>query len=458
MKFELLLFAVFAIALQAYGQSENEEQAELYNISQNQEYRIYVYDNNGGALNLLENNRSLRDQRGFFKDLFTAEKNAIKSSALGTIGTVSNDIITSGVGAIVEALRSKKNDWLQQVRRDCVFTKQLPMQQCISDFYANISSNGPLDPDSILFNGFGCQQYLKYRNKKGSEEQALVFMIRCSLRRDDYGKARILNHGKFEVQLDTLIINPFLCNIPNDSLTSDGIKKWRTPFDFKKRNNFKFKLDAEITSSWINEAILLNQDQKLGAFSISVNIPDTTYLATYKDFPQYFIYTRTTSLPDTIKTKIEKAVSVTGDCFIVPRSYIGCDSQNGDSQIWGTGQYKINMTISESCDVNMNYYCYKDPAIPLIQHEKSDQGEINKGENMKIKYHWKDEWYRMKHRKHLDTNIFINAWNDVKMIYGNGKWINILTDPAVTVILDKENKYLDEKFSKWLGLDENGAK
>jgi hypothetical protein len=203
----------------------------------------------------------------------------------------------------------------------------------------------------------------------------------------------------------------------------------------------------------MNEAILLNQDQKLGSFSISVNIPDTTYLATYKEFPQYFIYTRSSSLPDSITKKIEKAVSVSGDCFIVPRSYIGCDSQDGNTQIWGTGQYKINMTISESCDVNMNYYCYKDSDMPRIQHGQSNKDGMGMDKNMKIKYHWKEEWQRMKHRKQLSTNIFVNILNDVKLTYSDGKWINILTDPAATFVLNKENEYLDERFSIWLKLD-----
>jgi hypothetical protein len=389
---------------------------------------------------------------------------------LGIISTVSNDLIGSGVSAIVEALRSKKNDWLQQVHSDCIFTRHLPMQQNISDFYANISTKGSLDPDSIIFNGFGCQQFLKYRDERDSIQYLLVFKMKCSLRNDEYGKARILNHGKFEVQLDTLIINPYLCNLPNDSLTAENVKECRTPFDFSRRKNFKFKIDAEVSSSWLNEAILLNQDQKLGSFSISAVIPDSTYLCSSEDstYPGYFVYDRFSTRQDSIQKKIAKNVSVSGECFIVPRSYIGYESSDSNNQIWGTGQYKIDMTLSESCDINMDYYCYKEISQPNINNPKngingsinaqhSKPSEIGKNTNMangspKIKYHWKEEWKKMKHRKYISKNAIMGAWNDIKMQYGNYKWVNVLTDPVTTTILTEENDYLKKRMDIWLKL------
>jgi hypothetical protein len=477
MKKNIQIFLLMVLAITLKAQSQNNQQAERYNIMANQEYRMFVYDNNGLALNISEKgDRSLN--RGILDKILKAEKIGLENSALGIISTVSNDLIGSGVSAIVEALRSKKNDWLQQVHRDCTFTRQLPMQQNISDFYANISTKGALDPDSIIFNGFGCQQFLKYRDERDSIQYLLVFKMKCSLRNDEYGKARILNHGKFEVQLDTLIINPYLCNLPNDSLTAENVKECRTPFDFRRRKNFKFKIDAEVTSSWLNEAILLNQDQKLGTFSISAVIPDSTYLCSSTDstYPGYFVYDRFSTRQDSVRKKIAKNVSVSGECFIVPRSYIGYESSDSNNQIWGTGQYKIDMTLSESCDINMNYYYYKDISQPDInypqagingrikaQHSKSS--EIGQNANIsigspKIKYHWKEEWKKMKHRKHISKNAITGAWNDVKMQYGNYKWVYVLSDPVTTTLLTEENNYLKKRMDIWLklGSSENQSK
>jgi hypothetical protein len=462
-----LLLLFFAISLQA--QPKNNQRAEQYNIMANQEYRMFVYDNNGLALNISEiNGKSI--SRSFLENILDAGKNSLANNALGIISTVSNDLLSSGVNALVEALRSKKNDWLQQVHKDCTFTRQLPMQQSISDFYANISTKGALDPDGIIFNGFGCQQFLKYRDENDSVRYLLVFKMKCSLRNDEYGKARILNHGKFEVLLDTLIINPYLCNLPNDSLTAENVKECRTPFDFSRRKNFKFKIDAEVTSSWLNEAILLNQDQKLGAFSISAVIPDSTYLCPSTDstYPGYFVYDRFSTRQDSIQKKIAKNVSVNGECFIVPRSYIGYESGDDNNQIWGTGQYKINMALSESCDINMDFYCFKDINQ---KYDKSIQNGMNEdtknihseiasmrqGANManrstKIKYHWKEEWNKMKHRKHISRNVFMGVWNDIKMQYGNYKWVNVITDPISTTILTEEMDYLSKRMDVWLKL------
>ena len=44
---------------------------------------------------------------------------------------------------------------------------------------------------------------------------------------------------------------------------------------------------------------------------------------------------------------------IVGDCFIVPRSYIGVrDAEGNFHDAWGTGQYKLSMTIKETCDIN----------------------------------------------------------------------------------------------------------
>lgn len=465
----LMLLAMFAISMYAKSpKNRNNEQekvdtsavekAKLFNVETNQQFCMYVYDNNGSALNISERDRSARG--GYWGSVWKAMKTGWRDNALDVVGKLSGDLISTAIDYLVEKLRSKKKDWMQQVRKDCSFTRKLPMQQSISDFYEDVSSRGALDPDGIIFNGFGCKQFIVYKDTAGKEEHMLAFKVKCSLKADSVGKARILHHGKFEVVLDTLIINPYLCNLPNDSLTAENVLECRTPFDFMYRKDFKFSLDAEVTSSWMNEAIQIYQDQKLGSFNVSACIPDSTYLSTDKNFPGgYFVYVR-----DHSDSKIAENVSVSGDCFIVPRSYIGNDAENGYNPVWGTGQYKINMVLTEACDINEKYYWYKNqPEYPEVQNDAKDMPKNvampMSGSGDKIKHHWQDEWKRIERRHRISNNYWKNLYSNVKMRYGDNKWINIITDPMTTSIINENNTHLKKHLDELLKIgDEEYSK
>lgn len=224
-----LSLLILAAALPAFAQSNS-----LHNLSANQEFKVLVYENTDSTL--LTFGKSINN-RGLLGDSWKVIKGAYRSTALGTVSSVSADLLSAGIGLVAEALRDKKGDWMQQVSADCKYTRKLPMQQQITDFYASTSTRGAMDLDSIVFDGFGCQQFLNFNNPEtGKPEKFLVFDLKCTLRKDEQGKNRMLHHSKFEVEVDHLFFNPYLCNLPNDSLNTANIEL-RTPFSFASRKN-----------------------------------------------------------------------------------------------------------------------------------------------------------------------------------------------------------------------------
>lgn len=429
----------------------------LSNIDAAQEFNVIVYENSDSTLLTLGKNVS---SRGILGDSWKTIKNAYRNTLVGTISSASSDILSAGVGLLVEALRDKKGDWMQQVKRDCSFTRTLPMQQQITDFYASTSTRGAMDLDSIVFDGFGCQQFLSFRNPQtDSLQRMLVFDLRCSLRKDEVGKNRMLHHSKFEVVVDHLFFNPYLCNLPNDSITGQNAEL-RTPFSFDSRSNLTFNVNARITSSWINEAIQAVNDQLLGEFNISARIKDESAIEQGDWYPGYFVYINPT--PENIayyhlsKEQTErmkqngKSVSVTGESFLVPRSFVGYNDPNNRTRIWGTGQYKVEMTISEKCDINYDHYLEPLTAgNPALAKAAAARTPDFKGR--KWNKEWNREWKRIKKRRHA-PNIFQQILGSITMTYGNYRWVNTILDPVTTVILNNEKTVLNKWTDSWLKL------
>lgn len=260
--------------------------------------------------------------RGYLSNLLgqglTAAKKAASTSLMGLVST--------GVNMIGDMVRSKKNDWSAAVARENVFVKTLPMMENIEDFYSDVSFAGALDPSSLSFNGFGCLQK--------RDNDTVLYMV-CHLDTTEYGVGRILKHSKFELTLDTLVFNPYKCDLPNDSTLPYSL---RMPFSFTNRDNLNLQISLNVMSSWINQAIQLHRDQTLGQFFVNVPINENTL-----DADSVFRFYRGSSN--------NKAVcDITGESFIVPRSYIGVRDANGRfHDAWGTGQYKMSMTLRETC-------------------------------------------------------------------------------------------------------------
>lgn len=365
-------------------------------------YRLTVNEGNDSTVSAfnrgLDSIRNNSSNRNFMTDL----AGLYKSTAAGQAISLSTSLIDLGVNTIISATKSKRPEWEKAVRGESTFIRKLPMQMEILDFYRSPSLNGPLDPTGLNFNGFGCQQDIEYTDGNGNIRVEPVFYVSCRVKADAAGRARMLHHSKFEVEVDSIFFNYGICDLPNDSLGIDTDK--RIDFSFENRRDLKFIVDANITSSWINQALMVFNDQHLGSFKIVASINP----AQTKD--GIFTYS--------IKNKADsvKDVRVSGDCFLVPRSYVGSSDMTNVQDSWGTGQYKVEMTVTETCELNDSYY-------------KTD-GNWDSSK-------WKPEWRKIKSRRRTPS-AWKQVWSAISNQYTGDKWVTILIDPAKTTFIQYE--------------------
>ncbi len=366
------------------------------------------------GLRSLRGNSAKLNNRGILTDL------AASYMSLGTSSVISatQNLLGAGLGFAKEALRDKRPDWEKAVNGESVFVKRLPMYTEVLDFYAAPSSIGALDPTDMKFSGFGCRQYITLTDENGNPFDEEVFYVSCSLRDDEHGMARMLNHSKFEIVVDELRFNPYLCNLPNDSLSVDP--STRIGFSFDRRKDLTFRIDATVKSSWINEAIQVAKDVELGKFTIVAKI-DPEKL----DDDGVFRYSRGSDSND------GKVVTVTGDSFIVPRSFVGSTDMSAPGASWGTGQYKVEMDISESCKINEDFYT-------------ADEN----GKRKWLKERWKPEWKLMKKRPHQSARTSIT--DIVFPQFAGDSWITTIAEPAVTLLMSEEGKLVNAASGKFM--------
>lgn len=311
--------------------------------------------------------------RGFLDDIYGVTKN----STFGLMSTGITSMVTTSIQLVGNMLKSKKGDWKQIIQKENRFEKKLFMLENLDDFYSDVSTTGALDPSSMSFNGFGCLQ------KRGNDT---ILYISCHLDTTEIAFSRILRHSKFELTLDTLIFNPLKCDLPNDSTLRFSE---RQPFSFEQRKDLNLRIDLDITSSWINQAIQIYNDQKLGHFYIQLPIQQKKL-----DTDGVFRYYRDVNIANT-------EYEIIGDCFIVPRSYIGVRDNYGNfHDAWGTGQYKLTMIIKETCNITSDF-------------EKK----------------WKTDWKRRKKRQSKPFNLV----QTIKQTWDKnaGQWVmTILEAPA----------------------------
>lgn len=368
-------------------------------VTGQRKYTLFL--NEGDEEQIKEFNRGLSRLRHNSSDrgLLDNVLGLYKSSAAGQLVSITSELVDMGVQALVNATRSKKPDWEKEVRKESSFVRRLPMQMEILDFYKYPSSNGPLDPENMNLNGFGCRQVVVY-NDGAQEKEEEVFYVSCRVDTTESGKARMLNHSKFMVSIDELRFNPALCDLPNDSLGMDAT--YRIPFDWEKRKDLKFRVNAAITSSWINQAMMIYNDEPLGSFDIVASINPEQL-----DEDGVFRY-KAGEPADSLKN-----VRVTGECFLVPRSYVG-GSTGETTDNWGTGQYKVEMAVYETCNINDSFYDRKE----------------NSGE-------WKEEWKKIKKRR-KSKPVWRQIADKVTSRYDNSQWVTILTDPITTTFIQLE--------------------
>ena len=108
-------------------------------------------------------------------------------------------------------------------------------------------------------------------------------------------------------------------------------------FKFSEREHLTIGMELSLSSSWINEAVMVQQNVQLGTFKLNVVIPDNV---------QTYHYSRAEALKNNTEL-----IDMEGDCFVVPRSFMPI---SGTERMWGTGEYNIKVKFRESCQFSQN--------------------------------------------------------------------------------------------------------
>ncbi len=287
-----------------------------------EEYQTFIYTSDDLA-DEIQQQSSERQSRGYLGDLFNASKEAVKGIGAGYV-TSFIDMGVNAIGALLTRNTRMKQEWEETVKAENVWQTQISTVSEINDFYKETSFDGAMDPKGMRFDGIGCLRKV---------DNDTVFYISCHIDRTKIN--RIINHSKFELVLDTLIVSPTHSNLPNTYLD--------IPYSFEERQNFTLSMNIKITSSWMNEIVQLQKNQELGEFSI--NIPVDEKVLDSKGFLRYVR-----------EREAQPAYKVVGESFIVPRSYMGYrDADDNFKNSWGTGEYKLSIELKETCDVTQQY-------------------------------------------------------------------------------------------------------
>jgi len=282
-------------------------------------YEVFIYCN-------AEQDVSIDNDRG---------RGNLLGAVLSGVQTISggyvNSVLDYSVNTIASLLTKNANNklkWEEIVKAENVYQDTLTTVEPINDFYEEPSKAGPMDPADMKFNGIGCLRTI---------DGDTVFYISCHINKSRIN--RINNHSKFELSLDTLVIAPFQCNLPNSSYDTTGLS-------FERQQNLQFFIEMRLISSWMTAQPMLQKDQTLGCFTISIPINQTDSLDSQKKLR----YVRKEGVPEKYR--------VDGESFVVPRSYMGYRDKDNDynyEDIWGTGEYKIELLLKESCDISKNF-------------------------------------------------------------------------------------------------------
>lgn len=428
MKKTVLTAILLAFAGTMYGQAPKDStgnsgnsqpilaQRKFQILVENERNARVVQETNDRLLAMQESARS-EAQKGLLGDLlWKGFSSAFKQK---TVNATSN-LVSLGLNYVTEAFKSDREKWYHRAQQQCYYNQPLSAETKIDDFYALPSTKGAMDPENLKFEGFGCKNYIQVMD--GSKEGVGVFYIFCKMRRDSIGLRHIVNHSKFLVELDSLIINPKFCNLPNDST---GRNKSR--FDFEKRDNLSLELKVRFFSSWMNQATMITNDQPLGEFTVSVNVDKSKINA-----DGFFIYDKND--PD-----YQNLVSIDGDCYIVPRSYTGTIDGMNYQPSWGTGQYRVEMDVTEQCSIVDSYYMIRE----VGKGEAVAFADATPGKKKWDKAKWKVEWKAMNKRRKGDS-LLKNAWKCIVSAYKGTGWMATLTDPSTTALYEWETQKLDE--------------
>lgn len=296
----------------------------LQGSAQQVEFKTFIYTSNDLGEEIARHSELVnRKDRGYLEDLFNASKESLKGIASGYV-TSFIDLGVNAIGSLLTRNARLKEEWEETVKAENIYKTKISTVSEINDFYKEASFEGAMDPKGMRFDGIGCLRL---------EDNDTVFYLSCHIDRSKID--RIVKHSKFELVLDTLIVSPTHSNLPNTYLD--------LPYSFAERDNFTLSMNIKLISSWMNEIVQLQKNQELGAFVLNVPV-DPEEL----DEKGFLRYVRNRDEEPTYK--------IVGESFIVPRSYMGYrDKDDNYKNIWGTGEYKLEIELKETCDVTEQY-------------------------------------------------------------------------------------------------------
>lgn len=454
----------------SYGKSLQQTQSINKNdISGSRAYEIIVTrvdsedevkSRNSAIRGLIQEQNS----RGFFDtSIGAALKTGYGSLATQKAVNLTSNLVDYTVNFISTAAKNHKerfSNWYKTAKSYRQFTKTLSQQQTTGDFYAAPSNNGAFDPENIIFDGIGCNSYFSSKMNNGQmskhDEYCYIF---CRLRTDSVGMRSIANHSKFLLEIDSIYFRPNLCDIP----CNVSRKVTRDADFFEKQTDLNVTLNAKIYSSWFNEGIMLQRDQLLGNFDVVMKIDKSDCILENGEW--IFKYSKKIDgdsyMPSTeigAKRLHRSEVSISGESFIVPRSFSMDANNNNNSPIWGTGEYRVDLTLAETSNLNTEYYYadeYKQSSNTSIGNGKAVAFASLPGEKYFDKKIWQTEWIEMKKLKKALPNgndkadSFLNgAWNSIVSTMKGSSWTTTFLSPLVTAVTAEEAKELN----KFLGI------
>lgn len=301
----------------------------------------------------------------------------LKSAVFGGVSSVI-DVATTEIIHLATYRKEQKNKWLQLIQNENNYTDSISSIRGLKDFYQETSRYGALDPSNINFDG------ISICGKRDGEQ---VVFISCHI--DTTRLDHLFQHSKFYLVVDSIVFNPYKCHLPN--LSANGIRlaandstERDNRFLYTERTHLNVGMELTLTSSWVNEAVFVQRDVQLGTFKLNITIPDSTDIYTYSrravERNKELMQADPTLRLDTT------TVSIEGDCFIVPRSYMPL---NGEQKMWGTGEYNIKVKFRESCQFKDNV-----PYNEKLKHWRKDYKQLLKMQKKgsEVSQYFKDVW------------------------------------------------------------------
>jgi hypothetical protein len=373
MKKKILIFVAILLPILATAQKNNDQ------------YKTIIYTDLTLA-NDIQEEIPVGGVVSFDSKILSAAEDAAKGIGAGYVTSFMN----MGVNAVASLLTRNsrhKAEWEKMIEEENTWTTQINTIEEAKDFYRKKSFEGALDPSSMYFNGIGCLRM---------EDKDTVFYVSCHIDRTKLNE--IIDHSKFQLTLDTLILSPKHSRLPNTQLPIE--------YSLDERKNFCLSVNIKLSSSWFTKDIVLHKDIPLGEFNINVMLDPKAL-----DERGFLRYVR--------KNGEKSKYEVTGESFVVPRSYMCLRTPSGEIQdVWGTGQYNVQIILSENCEITD-----------------------------KLRHEWKDDRRRHKAMK-PKTGILRNVWQTVS----KQKWDELSQQWIITTLTAPANVVSKDIIDK-LGLD-----